>query len=134
MLIRRRWDLCLAVKTAVALLVSCVTTPCTMINHITSSKHTTCSKLVVIISTLLADIQADPILLAHTCSPNPSRSFHEVILPYAFDLQLPGWQKWLKETKDKLRDAYHEEMRREAVARNPLWSYELMLDRCDGSY
>jgi hypothetical protein len=83
---------------------------------------------------LFAWIQVDFILLAHTCSPNLSRYFHEVEVPFAFDLHLPGWQKWLRESKDRFRDTYHEEMRKEAVARNPLWSYELMFDRCDGSY
>jgi hypothetical protein len=86
------------------------------------------------LSTLSPWIQVDFILLAHTCSPNLIRSFYEVELPYAFDLQLHGWQKWLRESKDKLRDTCHEEKRKEAVARNPLRLYELMFDRCDGSY
>jgi len=79
-------------------------------------------------------IRADFPLLVHTCSPNRTRVYHEVTLSHAFNLQLPSWQKWLKETKLGLRATYHEEMRQQAVVRNPLWSYELRIDRCESSY
>jgi hypothetical protein len=129
MLIDVRRDSCLTVKTVVASLASCATIPGTTVNPITFSGLTTCSRLVSLVYTLFVFT-----LLVHTCSPNQIRCHHEVALPYAFDLRLPDWQKWLKESKDKLRDAYHEEVRREAEVRNPLWSYELKIDHCDSSY
>jgi hypothetical protein len=70
--------------------------------------------------------------LDHSCGPTRNRTWFEVELPYALDLQLPGWQEWLKATERRLRDEYHEEVRGQSAIRSSLWTYEHMIDRCDG--
>jgi hypothetical protein len=135
MLTRRRPGSCLIVKPAVAKLASCAIILCTMINLITFSKPPTYSRLVRLIPILLMGRSANCRFLAHTCGPTSTRLYYEVNLPYAVNLQLLDWQKWLAGIKDKLRKQYHEEIREQAAARvqQSLWTYELAIDGCDGS-
>jgi hypothetical protein len=102
-------------------------------NHVLTTHYRFETGTASLISMIFLSVRANYILLVHTCRPLSRRAFDEVELPYAIDLQLPGWQKWLKESKTKLRNALHEEMREKAAVRNPLWSYELTVDDCNGS-